>query len=329
MPGTLGTMGTLGGGGTGVIGFGDFTFGGYPGFGGGGPTGPGDTTLASVILELDGHEIALDSPSDGWVVQGMNIGDPVPRTNVSHRPGSDGTVNLTRRVGDRNILIKLHLDGGDRQTMLDALAPYMDVSRRPTLRLKGERKDLHREITVVYTGTGGADWARPNTMPLTLGFRSVGSPYFTGLDLKEATAWPDENKPGVTFNISFNLAFPSAYGIGPATLINLGTKPAEWTARIFGPITGPRLILAATGEQVDFKETLEVAVGDYLTIDSATRTVFYNGLSTASRYQYLDFQNTSSDWFQLQPGLNQVRLSGDSYTVPTQAIITFRDTYLN
>lgn len=329
MPGTLGSLGTLGGGGEGVIGFGDFTFGGYPGFGGGSPLGPGDTTLASVILSLDGVDLALDSPTYGWVVTAMTIGDPVPRTNVSDRPGSDGSTNRTRRVGDRNILIQLHLDGADRQTMLDALAPFMDVENRPTLRLRGERRDLHREITVIYTGQGGAEWARPNVMPLTLGFRSVGSPYFVGLDVKEGTAWPDEDKPGVTFPITFNLAFPSAYGIGPATLTNAGTKPAEWTARIFGPITGPRLRKASTGEQIDFKSTLTVASGDYLTIDSATRTVFYNGLSTASRYQYLDFQNTTSDWFRLDPGTNLVQLQGDSYTVPTQAIFTFRDTYLN
>jgi hypothetical protein len=329
MPGTLGNLGTLGGGGNGVTGFGDFTFGGYPGLGSGIPAGPGDTTLASVILELDGVEIALDSPDLGWVVQSMTIGDPVPRTSVTPRPGQDGTRNRTRRVADRNILIRLHLDGGDRQTMLDALAPYMDVSRRPTLRLKGERKDLHREITVVYSGDGGANWERPGAMPLTLGFRSEGSPFFRSLTEKEGTAWPDEDRPGITFPISFNLAFPSAYGIGPASLRNQGTKGAEWTARIFGPITGPRLINSSTGEQVDFKSTLTVASGDYLTVDSATRTVLYNGLSTASRYQYLDFQETTSDWFKIEPGLNLVRLAGDSYTVPTQAIITFHDTYLN
>jgi hypothetical protein len=325
---TLGTLGTLGGGIDCVAQFGDLNFGGGVGLGSG-PRGPGDTTLASVILELDGIEIALDSPDLGWVVQRMTIGDPVPRVNVKNKSGGDGTVNRTRRVADRNILIQLHLDGTDRQTMLDALAPYMSVKNRPTLRLRGERWDTHRQVQVVYTGDGGATWNRPMVMPLTLGFRTVGSPYFTGLELKTSTAWPDENKPGVTFPISWNLGFPSATGIGPATLINYGTEPAEWTARIFGPITGPRLVKASTGETIDFKSTLTVASGDYLTVDSATHTVYYNGLSTASRYQYLDFANTTTDWFRLDPGLNLVRLSGDTYTVPTQAEITFRDTYLN
>jgi hypothetical protein len=327
---TFGDLGTFGGTGSGLTTlYGDLDYGGASG-NCVAILAPTDTTGSSVILELDGAELALDSVDLGWVVTKVDPGVPVTRTVVQDRPMSDGTFDSTRFVGGRTVLIDVSLldgHGSNRQSMHDALAPYLNPASTLNLFIRFEIGGGYRRMRV-RPSPQSFPWNRPGSIESTLAFRSVGSPYWTGPDIWQATAFPDEVKPGLAFDWEFDLSFPSAAGIGPASLYNRGTRPAEWVARIFGPITAPKLIHAATGRQVAFKSGFTIASGDYLTVDSTSRTALLNGDPGASRYGQLDFAATSDGWFQLAPGPNLVRLSGSAYLPPVQAEISFSHTYL-
>jgi len=323
---TFGEFGSFGGGDIPSTQYGDLDYGGGAGNCVALVT-PTDTTGSSVILELGGDQIALDSTEMGWVVTKVDPGVPVTRTVTQDRPIGNGTFDSTRHVGGRTVLIDVALVGSSRQAMHDALAPYLNPAARVTLYVRFEIGGPYRKM-LCAPSPQSFPWERPGMIESTLSFRSVGSPYWTNPDVTQSTAFPDEVKPGVTFPWSFDLSFPSAEGIGPATLYNRGSRPAEWVARIFGPVTAPKLIHAGTGRQVAFKTGFAVASGDYLTVDSTNRTAWLNGDPGASRYSQLDFAQTSDGWFELAPGDNLVRLTGSAYLAPAQAEMSFSDTYL-
>jgi hypothetical protein len=291
---------------------------------------PTDTTGSSVILDLNGAELALDSTELGWVVTKVDPGVPVTRQVTQDRPMGNGTFDSTRHVGGRTVLIDVSLIGENRQAMHDALALYQNPADTITLYIRFEPGGGYRRM-LVRPSPQSFPWNRPGAIETTLAFRSVGSPYWTGPDVIQSTAFPDDVKPGRTYDRTYDRSYPSAFGIGPASLLNRGTRPAEWTARIFGPVTAPRLIHLPTGKQVAFKSGFSILANEYLTVDSTNRTAVLVTSSSdpgASRYGQLDFAATSDGWFELNPGSNLVRLTGDAYLIPAQAEVSFSHTYL-
>jgi hypothetical protein len=120
----------------------------------------------------------------------------------------------------------------------------------------------------------------------------------------------------------FPVVFPLVFGggtLGIATVTNAGNIPTAPRFRIDGPVTNPE-IRSETAER-EIALDLDVAGGDYLIIDTATRSVLLNG--TASRYSSL----TAAEWFDLQPGANEIRFTGTSAATPT-ATITYRSAWL-
>ena len=285
---------------------------------------PVEGSERSVVLRLGGQWLGLDDPDQGWIVTKVDPGTPVPRDATYEYPGDDGTVDTTSLVGGRNIIIGLSLVGANNQARLDLLAPYLNQRARPTLEVATVYGEPRRSLTVRRTDFDHS-WERPGRLNVTVGFRSVGSPYWRGEE-RMATAWPDEQVPGAAFPLSFPITFPDATGIGAASVTNSGTVEVPWVARIFGPVTAPELILGATGERVAFKSSLTVAPGDYLTVDSFNKTALLNGLPGSPRYSHLDFPAT--DWFRLPVGVSTLNLNGTGTSTSTQAEISWRDAWL-
>jgi hypothetical protein len=117
--------------------------------------------------------------------------------------------------------------------------------------------------------------------------------------------------PAMTEGRTYPLTFPRVYGTtgGGGTILatNAGTANVPWVARLDGPLVNPTI------EHTDQSRTISlvgtVAVGEYVEIDSTLKTVLLNG--TASRY---DWVTAGSEWFDLTPGTNTIRLGGASGT---------------
>jgi hypothetical protein len=110
---------------------------------------------------------------------------------------------------------------------------------------------------------------------------------------------------GMTFDLTFDLTFGATSTGGEITCINDGNFQAPVVFRIDGPVTTPRII--HNGLDKELKLNLTVASGDFILLDSESRTVLLNG--TASRYSYL---TSASSWFDLEPGTNQISFRGAS-----------------
>lgn len=119
---------------------------------------------------------------------------------------------------------------------------------------------------------------------------------------------------GLTFPATAPLTFGAVSTGGTISAVNSGSFDTDITLRIDGPVTNPRVESLTAGKTIAVNITL--ATGEYLVIDTKARTVLLNG--TASRYSSLD---TSSRWFTLAPGTNEITFRASTPTVATLAAV--------
>ena len=108
---------------------------------------------------------------------------------------------------------------------------------------------------------------------------------------------------GLSFNATPDFSFGATSTGGELTLTNNGTFSTPVVFRIHRPVQTPTLIHNGLGGELELGIT--VANGDFLVLDSASRTVLLNG--TADRYYTLA---ADSVWFDLEPGDNYISFRG-------------------
>ena len=109
---------------------------------------------------------------------------------------------------------------------------------------------------------------------------------------------------GMQFDATFDLGFGGATPSGVVNVTNDGTFPAPWTLAVTGGVTNLRVENVTTGESLRFTGT--PSAGQTLVVDSFSRQVTIDGVS---RYSWLD---AGSRWFDLQPGVTQLRVAASS-----------------
>lgn len=130
--------------------------------------------------------------------------------------------------------------------------------------------------------------------------------------------------PFTANGIGFDVAFPVDFGGGEGGsmgMVNAGVFGTPPITRIDGPVTNPKV----TNVTVDkfLRVDITLAVGEFLILDHAARTVMLNGES--SRYSQL---TTDSEWWNLEAGSNTIRFDGSNTGGATQVIVTWRDAWL-
>ena len=107
---------------------------------------------------------------------------------------------------------------------------------------------------------------------------------------------------GLAFDATPDFSFGATSTGGELSLTNAGNFPAPVVFRIDGPVQTPRIIHNGLGKELELSLTL--TAGQFLILDSESRTVLLGG--TASLYSSL----VSSEWFDLEPGENQISFRG-------------------
>lgn len=124
---------------------------------------------------------------------------------------------------------------------------------------------------------------------------------------------------GLTFPITFPIAFGDLGGGGTATLRNNGNFPTRPTVTITGPCISPELWNDTTGEA--FKSTLTLGATDVMVVNFDQRSVTFNG---AERWS----QTGDSVWWDLQPGGNSIRFLAHGPEAGAQASIQWRSAWI-
>lgn len=137
----------------------------------------------------------------------------------------------------------------------------------------------------------------------------------SGLSRDEYVSY--RNLGGLTFPLDFD---ESAGGV--AVVENAGKIETPPLVRVYGPATSPRYVLGSSGDEV--KINGEIASGDFLEIDHATRTVKLNG--TTKRMNLLDVP--ASRFFDLPADADdEVRMLALSYSAGAHIEVESRDAY--
>lgn len=112
---------------------------------------------------------------------------------------------------------------------------------------------------------------------------------------------------GLTFDATADFSFGTTSTGGGFTATNSGTFDTPVVFRVDGPVTNPRIL--HTGLDKEIRLNLTVPSGDFVVIDTASRTVLLNG--TASRYSAVTFD---SEFFNLEPGSNPISFRAATQT---------------
>jgi hypothetical protein len=147
----------------------------------------------------------------------------------------------------------------------------------------------------------------------------ITSPNLNSLDLPAGSG---VLSLGMSFPMDFPLTFQDTTG-GPSTfVVNAGNAESPPILTVQGAITNPII----RNETVDKEIRLiyDLAAGDSLTINVDTASILLNG--TTNRYSALDFG--LSEWWNLVPGSNDVRLISSAFSGPAGLTVQWRDAWI-
>lgn len=277
------------------------------------PLEPGSLTIT------DGADVVALSCEAGFVVLNFQIGWPSERPVVRQRSLADGLIDDSRFLGGRAVTITVALDQRVRSTqaLLDTLTPLMSPRRRPTITwsLAGSPDDLRSlvvrgvDLPVAITG------AKFQTFALQF---LAADPLIRGPELECTTMSPSEGEVGRTYDLDFDRDYPPAGPSGSRNVRNNGSTPAPWTGTIFGEVDDP--VVTINGVDVAFTG-LTLTGSQTLVIDVEAKTILLDGDPGESRYDLSNYTEWDWDDLLLQPGDNQVRLTGDDTSASTALTI--------
>lgn len=135
---------------------------------------------------------------------------------------------------------------------------------------------------------------------------STGLPQFTG---------------GLTVPLTVPFAVSARLSEGFIDITNSGTAPTPMVWRLDGPAPQPRVVVQfADGTVAQLRYPFLVPSGQYLEINTGTRTVLLNGKTDRRGYVIGEFPN-------LPPGTHRIRWFANEYDSDAQFTVTLTERY--
>lgn len=279
-------------------------------------------------LEAAGVPTLQLDAATGFIVRSLDLGDAETRVVADDAPDADGTIDTSKFIGARTITLAVALiarSGTTKEAMRRQLraftAPNLTVYLYVTIDgLAEERIAMRRSLfTNVIQRAGLADCIVQWVAPLGV---------IESSDLHSQFVFASDVTPpgGRTYALTFNRVYPAASPTGVAHIINAGNAAAYPLLRLYGPCTEPIIENLTQGKLLQFSG-LTINAGEFLEINTRTKTIYLNGDPTAPAYNKLLYPNSS--WWSLSPGDNSIKYRPLTFTAAvTTAEVAWRDTYL-
>lgn len=282
-------------------------------------------TDTGVLLNANNNAPAIGAPLyDIYKVTGLDLANI--RTSMRVSEGEDGGTVEGEFLDPRTITIEgtLFCHSADSiESQLDLLkSNYQPRTLDQPLYIKSPGVDQRlifcKSLGVRYD----IDQARRYNSTTFQVILQAQDPVVYGSVVKSFSgALSTEITNGHGFDHGYDLSFGGITSTGSQiSIYNAGTKAVGAIIRLYGPVTGPRLINDTTGKTLIFRPTLIATSADIITVDLKRRTVKLNG---ASRRGTVEDEN---GWFMLAPGVNTLRYQAASSTV-VSIDGTYRDGY--
>lgn len=257
---------------------------------------------------IDGFSI--HGGDNGVGLFNTDLGSPSPRVVADLRPTQHGATDRTILYNARSLELRGKLEADTREALwalLDDLKGFLALGSDHVLKVRreGESTDLRTTFRVdgpVLVGLSAGmvasylDWSVVIFCP---------DPRLYSDTLSSGSYDPtDTGEGGLTFSLDFELVFE---GDGTATLdvVNEGNIATPPTLTITGPVVNPKVTNETTGEAIQ-TTGLDLDTDETIVIDVAARQAYLGG--TTARPDLIDSSTTT--WFDLDPGTNQLRLTG-------------------
>lgn len=283
-------------------------------------------TLTAMRL-VDGATEMVLYPRDNLIVLGLAPGSPSIRAVVENRADGDGEVDTTLRYGARTVALDLRAIDTPA-AFLDELTFFTRPSARPYLYVEDDEWAQPRRLRL-----RAEQWSAP--------LDAEQAPYVREMQAQWRCpdgVWESDDETSVIVGadapasvgffapFSAPLSLTATDATNSAQTSNVGNVETHFTARMYGPCSAPRLVNDTTGEELTFSSALVLAAGEYIEVDTQARTALLNSSASSSRLGYVDF--SVSTWWQVQPGLQDIRFAPTSPTAGSQAEITYRPRWL-
>lgn len=280
----------------------------------------------AVRLVSASDSLILDA-LQGWGILTIDLGDAITREVKTPAPDADGSLDYTAYFGDRVITIGMEIvEIAD--TMFNMITRLRAFTRpRVPLSLYIQLDETSPELIATirrgpFTNPLNNLWVQNPTLQWTVPYGILESAALHQVDISPSGSGTEL---GRTYDRSGDRSYPASPAIGTATIVNAGNAEAYPLLRIYGPCTDPIIDNDTQGKTLAFT-SLTIAAGEFLEVNLRTHTVYYQGLSSDSRYNKLSFP--TSKWWTLQPGNNSIQFNPATSSVPSSLQVEYRDAYL-
>ncbi|WP_165975229.1 phage distal tail protein [Actinomadura rubrisoli] len=287
--------------------------------------------MKTAVRLVDGARQLNLHPSLDYIPQKLSVTSPPVREATEPRTDDDGERDSTTLFGGRAVSLEVVVvdEQVDCEVLLDQLKQFLHPRSRPYLYVTDDGWSQERRIRLRVD-----QWDEPyegykasQSRPVQLQWKAPDGIWEAVATVEETVNADLAGDPvGFTFPVTFPVTATATMSAGASTVVNLGGVPSHFSALLYGPCTGPRLINETTGEQIAFTESLVLGPGEYVEIATRERTAWLNSETSQSRLNFIDFDSTS--WWRIEPGDQQIRYAPLDTAGAAAAVITYRPAWL-
>jgi hypothetical protein len=295
--------------------------------------------VRSAWLVLGSNTLLLEDPAKGYFCTNLDLGAPAVRPVVTPNPNRTGETDRTQFMGGRVVQadVSAFTGAGARiDDVMDNFAPFMDPGQRPVLHYVLDRPGTPERTVTLRAVAYDAKISGAAQRDIVMQWEA-GDPiaYDVVQQSKTAMAGSSTGASGRLYPLTFNRVYPTdgSAALG-AVLVSYGDVAAHPLVRIYGPVTGPRLIMqvqpsAASGPYFFFLTSLVLGAGQWVDIDTARHTVLLQSDPKQSALASVDWSQSSWPYIPPAPGSVFMTISGSSTSGVTQARATWYDGFLS
>jgi len=267
-------------------------------------------------------------PVTGVAAQILDVSAPA-RAVTEERVGAAGAYDSTRLLSSAAVTLTMLLypDGGATpEAFLAELGQLLDPGLRPNLIVDNDVWDGPRQLTVRFD-SASMPLSSPTNWPVQVSWRAPNAVWQGATLQTVATAAFIPSTTGLTWATagvswsSAGIVWPPSSAAVPVLASNEGNYSSQWTALMYGPCTGPKLANDGPELTLEFTDALTLGAGEYVLLDSVTRTAYRNGDTSLPVLSYLNFP--TSNWWLIGRGDNPLRYYPSSAAAGSLALVTF------
>lgn len=291
-------------------------------------------TAVKLVNPLDGTQCII-MPRDGVSVMSLDV-QPTVRTVTEERVNAHGQVDNTLYLSTASVTMDLRLWTNDIGTQTaedfdDEINLFLNPSLRPNLVVSNDQWSTDRQLSVRFDSKT-ALFDNPMTQDVQIAWKAPAgvwqAPVPTVVIANSyiaATGGLVMTNNGLADTVS-GVQVIAGSSTGNPSIIGGGNMTVPFTAKLYGPCTGPKFTNDTVGLDIVFTDSLVLGAGVYVEINSLNHTALRNSDPNDSVLGLLNF--SSSTWWQFQPGNNTVRYHPTSASAGAVAQITYQTAWM-